>query len=194
MKRTRGRPRAFSEEDVLRRAMETFWTAGFAATSLDDLSEATGLGRPSLYAAFGDKESLYLKALAFWTREMANILGAALRAGRTVEEGLLGFYQAAIVRYRTGVPRGCLVTCTAASEGVEHPAIQAAFREILEQVDTALEQFLRHHGADSPQALSRQAAATMHSLALRARAGQPEQLLLAMAGEAASLLAKAALC
>src|SRR5271165_2455891 len=60
--RRRGRPRAFEPETTLTRAMDVFWQDGFAATSLDDLSAATGLNRPSLYGAFGDKRALYLQA------------------------------------------------------------------------------------------------------------------------------------
>jgi TetR/AcrR family transcriptional repressor of nem operon len=53
-----GRPREFDFNDTLERAMQTFWAKGYEATSLDDLCAATGLGRSSLYAAFGDKQSL----------------------------------------------------------------------------------------------------------------------------------------
>src|SRR5256885_13810019 len=59
----RGRPRAYDPGEALARAAETFWKAGYAGTSLDDLVEATGMNRPSLYAAFGDKRDLYLKTL-----------------------------------------------------------------------------------------------------------------------------------
>ena len=60
--RRRGRPRAFEPEVALTQAMDLFWKEGFAATSLDELSAATGLNRPSLYGAFGDKRALYLQA------------------------------------------------------------------------------------------------------------------------------------
>ena len=55
----RGRPRAYDPETALSQAMAVFWDAGYAATSLDDLSAATGMNRPSLYGAFGDKHALY---------------------------------------------------------------------------------------------------------------------------------------
>ncbi len=60
--RRRGRPRAFDPDAALTQAMDVFWKEGFAATSLDDLSLATGLNRPSLYGAFGDKRALYIQA------------------------------------------------------------------------------------------------------------------------------------
>src|SRR6185369_10477201 len=58
----RGRPRAYEPEVALARALDVFWREGFAATSLDDLSAATGMNRPSLYGAFGDKRELYIKS------------------------------------------------------------------------------------------------------------------------------------
>src|ERR1700753_3326323 len=58
----RGRPRAYEPEIALGKALELFRKDGFAATSLDDLSAATGMNRPSLYGAFGDKRDLYIKS------------------------------------------------------------------------------------------------------------------------------------
>src|SRR5947208_10607329 len=58
----RGRPRAYEPEIALGKALDLFRKQGFAATSLDDLSEATGMNRPSLYGAFGDKRELYIKS------------------------------------------------------------------------------------------------------------------------------------
>src|SRR6185503_5597935 len=62
-KRPRGRPRAYDADEALRQARNTFWKKGYSATTLDDLSEATGMNRPSLYGAFGDKRALYLATL-----------------------------------------------------------------------------------------------------------------------------------
>lgn len=61
--RPRGRPRAYDPAVALDSAAELFWVNGFADTSLDDLSAAMGMGRPSIYHAFGDKETLFLRAL-----------------------------------------------------------------------------------------------------------------------------------
>src|SRR3954471_21107486 len=65
----RGRPRAYDPGEGLARAADTFWKAGYAGTSLDDLAAATGMNRPSLYAAFGDKRELYLKTLEHYRDE-----------------------------------------------------------------------------------------------------------------------------
>src|SRR6186713_2426376 len=58
----RGRPRAYEPDVALGKALDLFRKDGFAATSLDDLSAATGMNRPSLYGAFGDKRELYIKS------------------------------------------------------------------------------------------------------------------------------------
>src|SRR5947208_14300857 len=59
----RGRPRAYDPDTALGRAMAAFWDAGYAGTSLDDISARTGMNRPSLYGAFGDKHTLYRHTL-----------------------------------------------------------------------------------------------------------------------------------
>ena len=58
----RGRPREFDAEETVDRAMRTFWRRGYRAVSMTDLTEATGLGRASLYGAFGDKDALFRQA------------------------------------------------------------------------------------------------------------------------------------
>ena len=64
----RGRPRAYDPDTALARAMAVFWAGGYAGTSLDDVTAGTGMNRPSLYGAFGDKHALYLHTLAIRSR------------------------------------------------------------------------------------------------------------------------------
>ena len=77
-KRSRGRPRAFIPSQVLDRVRTVFMEKGFAAASLDELAAASGLNRPSLYAAFGDKEQLYIATLRFYGEKSVEGLEAIL--------------------------------------------------------------------------------------------------------------------
>jgi AcrR family transcriptional regulator len=77
---TRGRPREFDVDIALAAALRVFWTKGYEAASRTDLTEAMGITRPSLYAAFGNKEALFLHALDLYEREKLAYVGAALDA------------------------------------------------------------------------------------------------------------------
>ncbi|MGW7408556.1 TetR/AcrR family transcriptional regulator [Streptomyces sp. NPDC054833] len=72
------RPRQFDEEEVVRAARDQFWSVGYNGTSVDDLSAVTGLGRGSLYGAFGDKHALFLRALDSYNGDALGIWRAAL--------------------------------------------------------------------------------------------------------------------
>ena len=92
----RGRPRAYDPKTALARAAETFWKAGYAGTSLDDLAAATGMNRPSLYAAFGDKRELYLKTLEHYRDEYRALAREALADDPTLRVFLKRFYDTAL--------------------------------------------------------------------------------------------------
>jgi AcrR family transcriptional regulator len=66
MSTQRGRPKKYDPQTALQAAGGVFWAQGFSGTSLDDLSAAMGMNRPSIYRAFGDKEAVYRLALAQW--------------------------------------------------------------------------------------------------------------------------------
>jgi TetR/AcrR family transcriptional repressor of nem operon len=76
-----GRPREFDEQQALAQARDVFWSRGYQATSVQDLVNALAVQRGSLYAAFGDKRSLYLKAVSLYARENRAQLAAALATG-----------------------------------------------------------------------------------------------------------------
>jgi AcrR family transcriptional regulator len=108
----RGRPREFNEADALNAAMLVFWRKGYEGASMTDLTGAMGITRPSLYAAFGNKESLFRQALDLYEREKLSYVAEALAAptARGVAERLL---RAALERQISGCnPRGCLGVLT----------------------------------------------------------------------------------
>jgi AcrR family transcriptional regulator len=86
-----GRPRAFDVEKALRQAMQVFWRKGYLGTSLSDLTDAMGINRPSLYAAFGNKKSLFRMALSHYAKGPSSYLSEALQepTARAVAERLL---------------------------------------------------------------------------------------------------------
>src|SRR5262250_3383868 len=94
--RPRGRPRAYDPEIALQRATESFWRAGYAATSLDDLSAATGMNRPSLYGAFGDKRELYIKSYRRYREDARAAMGKIFRDELPIRRRLERIYSVAL--------------------------------------------------------------------------------------------------
>ncbi len=197
----RGRPRAYDPELALRHARDVFWNAGFAGSSLDQLSEATAMNRPSLYAAFGDKEALYLKTLENYRVQSRAALAKALAADRPLKEGIAAVYAIAINFYLAGQQgaRGCYLIGTASSQAVLRPAVRDLLRESLDDFDKVIEDRIRlgiergEARADAdPVALARLASAVMHSLAIRARAGEDRPTLEAMAKSGLEMICTAA--
>ena len=182
----RGRPRAYQPEIALGKALDLFRKDGFAATSLDDLSAATGMNRPSLYGAFGDKRELYIKSYARYRADaraaMIDIFSHELPIRRRLER----IFAVALDIYLSGDagPRGCFTVMTAASEAVSDPEIRAMVLEGLSELDkafTACFRLAKENGelpqTADPVVLARLASATMHSIAVRARARVPRKEL-----------------
>jgi len=105
----RGRPREFDVEKALDRALQVFWRKGYEGASLPDLTQAMGINRPSLYAAFGSKEGLFRRALDRYAEGPAAYVGEALTepTARAVAERLLGRAVDLMTDRRN--PRGCLM-------------------------------------------------------------------------------------
>lgn len=105
-----GRARTFDADEALDTAMTVFWTKGYEGTSLSDLTEAMGISRPSLYAAYGNKEELFRKALERYGEGPSSYEGDALAqpTARAVAESLLR--GAADVQTDPDTPAGCLAT------------------------------------------------------------------------------------
>lgn len=195
-RRPRGRPRSFDTGATLAQATLTFWQQGYAATSMDDLSAATGLNRPSLYGAFGDKHALYLQALQLYARQSDAAIAAAF-AGRSLRDGLARVYELALQLYypADAAPRGCLLIGTAATEAPRDDAIRAALAEALNGFTAAFEVRLRQAVSDGElpagtdaALLAQLAAAVLHSMALRARAGESREALAALAAAGVAMV------
>jgi len=193
----RGRPRAYDPERALAQATAVFWDAGYSATSLDDLSAATGMNRPSLYGAFGDKHALYLRTIEGYRAMARAAMQTALPYDRPLRAALANLYDRAIALYLLGEhgARGCLLTGTAASDAVMDAKIRGAVRAGLEEIDEAFEarlEFAREHGdlpgAADPATLAKLASALLHTLSIRARTGAPRSALEAIAASGVDLI------
>jgi len=175
----RGRPRAYEPDVALGKALDLFRRQGFASTSLDDLSAATGMNRPSLYGAFGDKRELYIKSYQRYRDEARASMAEIFRQEMPVRHRLERVFAAALNIYLSGDagPRGCFTVVTAASEAVSDPDIRAMVIEGLTELDKAFAACFRRakengelpEGAD-PVVLAQIASSTVHSIAIRSRA------------------------
>ena len=121
------RPRTFDEDDVIAAARDQFWQRGYAATSVDDLTAATGLGKGSLYGAFGDKHALYLRALddyiAASLRDIrASLRDPAFRAYQRLGRHVRGQARMLIADKQR---RGCLMAKSAAELGATDDAVES---------------------------------------------------------------------
>ena len=124
LKKSPGRPRAFDVDEALNHALQVFWKKGYEGTSLTDLTEAIGINRPSLYAAFGNKEDLFRKALDRYADGPAAYVRAALGepTARAVVERLLVGVITLLTDPRT--PQGCLLVQGALSCGASADPIR----------------------------------------------------------------------
>jgi TetR/AcrR family transcriptional regulator, copper-responsive repressor len=196
-RRPRGRPRAYDAEQALTQARDAFWDTGYTGTSLDELTEATGMNRPSLYGAFGDKHALYLQTLERYRESGRTAMREELSYERPLAEALRSVFARAISIYMAGKrgARGCYLIGTAATEAVHDARIRAVFAAGLHELDDLMEARLRHaiaHGElrtdIEPAALARILCGIMNSFALRARAGESRELLEATAEAAVRLV------
>lgn len=192
----RGRPREYDPQDALERATGAFWRSGYSGTSLDEIAAATGMNRPSLKAAFGDKHALYIAALrAYWDHKLPRLRAALGKA--TLEDALLSAYETAITLYFSPEEgaRGCFVVGTAITEAVEDPEIRRIVADGFRTIDADFEARMRlaieagelDKDAD-PEALAIFATAIMQTIALRARSGSPPEVLRGLAAKAVAII------
>lgn len=193
----RGRPAQYDRERAIERATDLFWSAGFAATSLDALSDATEMTRPSLAGAFGDKEALYLETLARYRDASVDAMRAALSGKRSLRQELTKLFASATDAYMASADaaRGCLLIGTASVEAVHRPSVRRVLKQSLGAFNAILEE--RFHKAvidgeldakADAAGLATVASAIMHSLAVRARAGETRQALDALSRAAVGLI------
>ena len=112
--RPRGRPRNFDELEALEKAIQVFWSKGYDGVTIDDLVAGMGVGRPSLYAVFGDKRTLFQRALKAYAEKKGAGASKALLSPKSLRASIAGFLKHAVESAtEEGCPPGCLVVCVA---------------------------------------------------------------------------------
>lgn len=137
------RTREFDTEAAVSRAMELFWTRGYEATSLRDLTRRLGIGQGSLYAAFGDKDGLYRAALEHYRTTLA---AAALRDLTEGADARSAIRAMLVERIRIAVGnggQGCLAVNAACERLPEDPSIRRVVRDMQDASQEALAEVLR---------------------------------------------------
>lgn len=172
------RPREFDEEAVLDSALRTFWENGYEGTSVEDLVQSTGLGRASLYGAFGDKEQLFERVLTRYLQAAEGVLAIANDEALDARDVL-----DRLMRGRLGEtcgrnsPKGCFLLLTGTA-GDGPPAAREALGASMERLEKLVAQVIRRGqekkqlaNTQDPLALARFLVVVMQGVSASARAG-----------------------
>jgi AcrR family transcriptional regulator len=180
-RKQRGRPRGFDRDEALESAIRLFWSRGYEATSISDLTEAMDITPPSLYAAFGDKKRLFLEAVERYEQEVSCVARKALTNEPTAERAVRRLLLDAAKSFTDSKnPTGCLMVLGAIKS-------TDIFEVIAERRRTA-ENALRARIATGQKAgelsdnadvdaLTGMVTATLYGLAIKARDGAPRARL-----------------
>lgn len=172
-----GRPRAFCTEEALDKALAVFWEKGYEGASLQDLTEAMGINRPSLYAAFGNKESLFLKAMERYAERNACLMELMNEpTARLVVEKLL--YGTADMLTEPDTPHSCLTVSAALACSEETAPIKNALAAKRKQMQLLLQQRLERAQKErdlpenaNPSALALYICTVIYGMSIQASSG-----------------------
>lgn len=184
-----GRPRTFDEEEVVAAARDVFWTSGYHGTSVGDLAAATGLGKGSLYGAFGDKHQLFLRIFDEYCA--ASDASAAALIDGPDDQALDRAAAWLLANARNAGPRGCLLAKGTAELSAEDPAVATRAADAFTTLHTSLTELVRQaqragdvDPAADPAALAGLLLAAHRGLEALAKGGMPTELLVAVAEQA----------
>ncbi|HYQ28766.1 MAG TPA: TetR/AcrR family transcriptional regulator [Polyangiaceae bacterium] len=183
--KVRGRPRSFDREAALEQAMLLFWEHGYEATSLSQLTSAMGISPPSLYAAFGDKQALFLQAVDRYVTRGGAGTESLMRDAKTAREAVAHFLEASAQRLANPhFPRGCMVVLAAASCSEEAAPVQHKLAACRAAWERSLRQRIEQGIEDgdvpataSPAALASFYMAVVQGMSLHAKDGASRKRL-----------------
>jgi AcrR family transcriptional regulator len=190
--KSRGRPRSFDVEAALERAMQVFWEQGYESTSIADLTKAMNINPPSLYAAFGDKERLFLAAVERYEHKVGQAPEAILNDAPTARAAIEQLLEEAAREFTNRAhPPGCMIimSATTCSAGAAH--VQAALASLRRSTESALKARIERGVAErelpvgtETGALARFFVTVLEGMSIQARDGASRKSLLATAATA----------
>lgn len=172
--RGRGRPLQFDPDQAIESAMRVFWLKGYEGTSLNDLTEAMGINKPSLYAQFGDKRGLFIAALDHYQSTVASQHVTPLLTATTTRDAIIGYFSSINESLAaTGSPPGCLVGTVATDLAGRDPEIREMIAMLVATAEIFLaERFKKLGGAPMDEGILAELVVSIgQSLAARARLG-----------------------
>ena len=177
-KRPRGRPRSFDRDQALDAAVLVFWDKGYDGSSIEDLTRAMGINRPSLYASFGNKRDLFMQVIDRYAATHGNRAFSAFRLEPDSRKAVERFFEASIdCALAEGTPRGCLINTVATDAAQNDAELRDKLADMFTRTDAAIARRLTaNHDADAspihdPEGLARMAHSVTQSIMTRARAG-----------------------
>lgn len=179
-----GRPRGFDEAATRDAIQKVFWTQGFAATSLDDISTATGLHKPSLYGAFGNKQAMFADSFRAFLRARGEAMTAAL-AKPKLRDALSAHFAGITELYTNSeTARGCFLASTAVPMAATDAAVAERIRRSMEIQEAAFLARMDQGAADGeltpgldPQSATDLVLGTQLRLSVLARSGESKARL-----------------
>jgi len=190
----RGRPRNFDELEALEKATQVFWSKGYDGVTIDDLVAGMGVGRPSLYAVFGDKRTLFLRVLKAYAEKKGAGATNALLQPQNLRASLVSFFRYVVESSTVaGSAAGCLLECVA-------PLVDdAEVRQFLQNAAAGAAAMVERRFRDAISAgeipsdfpvvaRASQVVDLSKGLTMRAQIGTPRKTLLRDAEEAADLV------
>src|SRR5579859_2805650 len=192
--RPRGRPRGFDELEALEKATQVFWSKGYDGVTIDDLVAGMGVGRPSLYAVFGDKRTLFLRVLRVYAERKGARAAKALLSPQTLRASITSLLRHAVESAtEEGSAAGCLMLCVAplVDDAEVRQFLQNAAAGAVAMVERRFRDAITagEIPSDFPVAVrASQVTDFARSLTMRALIGTPRKTLLRDAEEAADLV------
>jgi AcrR family transcriptional regulator len=192
--RPRGRPRTFDELEALERATQVFWSKGYDGVTIDDLVAGMGVARPSLYAVFGDKRTLFLRALRAYAEKKGARAMKALLSPKSIRDSIVGFLRHDVESAtEEGSAVGCLLVCVAplVDDAEVRQFLQNAAAGGVAMVERRFRDGMSagELPSDFPMAArASQVVDLSRGLTMRAQMGTPRKTLLRDAEEAADLV------